>query len=105
VDDPLRNPKDPLIGSGPDLGLELFRQLSQAANGMPYDAVINATSSLFINTIRQSASDWARAERAFDEAFGRAKQILKNHYDANGRKKGIFPYDQGISLELLKNRH
>jgi hypothetical protein len=99
--DPLRNPNDPLLGSGPDLGLELFRRLEAAANGMPCDVVINATTNLFINSIRQAAPDWRRAESAFDEIFGRAKQILKDHYDAAGRKKGIFPYDQGIFPELL----
>jgi hypothetical protein len=38
----------------------------------------------------------AQAEMTFDEVYGRSKQLLKNHYDAEGRKKGIFPYDQVI---------
>ena len=106
--DPLRNPKDPLLGplrGGPDLSLELFRALSREASGMPYEAVVNAASNLFINAVRQVAPDWRRAEVAFDEAFGRAKQVLKNHYDAGGRLKGVFPYDQVVLPSHLDIRN
>lgn len=94
--DPLRNRLDPLHGTAPDPTLDLFRALARVAAGRPYDAVINAACNLLINAVRQSSPDWRRAEAAFDEAFGRSKQLLKEHYDAGGRKKGIFPFDQVV---------
>lgn len=92
--DPLRNPADPLHKSGPESGKELFRRFSQAANGFPTEAAVNASINILINSIRQGTSDWKSAERAFDEYFGRSKQLLKDHYDSLGRKKGIFPFHQ-----------
>lgn len=107
--DPLRNARDPLHGSGPQVGLELFRAMGKLASGMPADAVINAAAALLINAIRQTAPNWQRAEQLFDELFGRSKQLLSNHYDqVSGRKKGIFPYDQHIVLDELfveRDRH
>jgi hypothetical protein len=99
--DPLRNPLDPLHQSGPDPARELFRQLGRLSTGKPYDDVVNAACALLINAIRQQAVDWRRAESVFDEYFARSKQLLKDHYDANGRKRGIFPYDQGIAAPFL----
>ena len=99
--DPLRNPNDPLHGSAPDDSVELFRIMGKLAAGRPAEAVFNASSNLLINAIRQSAPDWRRAESLFDEIFGRSKQLLKNHYDMQGRRKGIFPFDQVIRPELF----
>jgi hypothetical protein len=98
--DPLRNPNDPLRAS-PDVSVELFRTLGKMVSGKPTEAVINAASNLLINAIRQSSADWRTAEAAFDELFGRSKQVLKNHYDTLGRKRGIFPFDQVIRPELF----
>ncbi len=99
--DPLRNPNDPLRNTAPDVSLELFRALGKIVAGKPTEAVLNAASNLLINAIRQSAGNWHAAEIAFDEVFGRSKQVLKNHYDALGRKRGIFPFDQVIRPELF----
>lgn len=96
TDDPLRNPNDPLQSSAPDVSLELFRMMGKLAAGRPVEAIVNAASNLLINAVRQNAVDWRRAEVIFDEVYGRSKQLLKNHYDTQGRKKGIFPYDQVI---------
>ena len=104
TDDPLRNPKDPIHKSGPNAGLELFRRMSKAATDFPHDAVIDAACNLLINAIRQGNPDWRRAEAAFNEMFGRSKQLLKDHYDAAGRKKGVFPFDQVIMPSLHIDR-
>lgn len=100
--DPLRNPRDPLHKS--KLGLELFRAIGKIAHGQPADATISAACNLLINSVRQTQPDWARAEKTFDEAFGRAKELLKSHYDASGRKKGVFPFDQVISVPLFLDK-
>jgi|SRR5215204_1586428 len=98
--DPLRNPKDPLHGSGPQTGLELFRQLGKACAGLPANTVVDAACALLINAVRQGAPDWPRAEAAWDEIFGKAKSLLKGQYDmVNGRRRGIFPYDQVLQPE------
>jgi hypothetical protein len=92
------NPKDPLKKIGPDASRELFRRLGQEANGFPADAVVDAAVNVLINALRQSNATRAQAERAFDDMFGRAKAILVDHYDMLGRKRGIFPYDQVITV-------
>jgi hypothetical protein len=99
--DPLRNPSDPLHGSASDASLDLFKAVGKLAAGRPLDTAINVACNLLINAVRQSAPSWRQAEVLFDETFGRSKQLLKDHYDTNGRKKGIFPYDQVLMPELF----
>lgn len=100
--DPLRNPLDPLYqqAEGPR---ELFRAMSYHANNKPGEWVADAGANLILNALRQVCPNWAQAERAFDDIFGRTKQLLKNHYDSNGRKRGIFPYDQGIEATVVED--
>ena len=104
MDDPLRNLKDPLHKSGPDAGKELFRRMVQVAHGFPNEAVLNAAANLLINPIRQNCDSWAKAEPVFNEWFGRTKQILRDHYDANLKRKNIFPYDQVVQMPLFDAR-
>ncbi len=96
--DPLRNPLDPIHGSGPDAAMDLFRRVSRAAHHLPTDAVIDAACTLLINAIRQSAPDWRQAEPMFDQYFSRTKSLLHDHYDANGRKRGVFPFNQTVAM-------
>ena len=86
-------PKDPLRGV-PDNQRELFTRLSQACEGFNMLEVRGAASNLIVNAIRQLHPTRDKAEAAFDEMFGKAKQMLMEHYDSTGRKKGIFPFDQ-----------
>lgn len=90
--------KDPIQKSGPPGQLELFNRYSHMANGFPANDVINASMNMIINALRQACPTKDKAEIAFDELFGQAKQLLMNHYDSTGRKKGIFPYDQIINV-------
>jgi hypothetical protein len=98
-----KNPKDPLIKAGPEAQRELFNRFSAvAAQGFTTDDAICAAMNIIINAVRQKSATWPEAERAYDEMFGRSKQVLANHYDSLGRKKGIFPYDQTITVDLIK---
>ncbi len=90
--------KDPIQQSGPSGQLELFNRYSQLANGYSANDVINASMNMIINALRQACATRAKAEIAFDEIFGQAKTLLMNHYESTGRKKGIFAYDQTISV-------
>ena len=101
---PLRNGKDPFHKSGPDAGKELFKRIVQLAHGFSNEAVINAAVNLLLQPIRQGSDSWQKAEPRFDEWFGKAKSILRNHYDANGRRRNIFPYDQNIEMPLFDAR-
>lgn len=94
----MNHPKDPLIQATPDAPRELFARFSVAANGFPTDAAIGAAANMIINAIRQQCATRQDAERAMDELFGRTKSVLVDHYDMLGRKRGIFPYDQVISV-------
>lgn len=102
--DPLRNPKDPLIKAGPPQGRELFNRFGMVADGFSHEQVIDAAINLIVNSVRQGNSNWSSAERAFDELFGRSKTILRDHFDANGKRRNIFPFDQFIAMEHFDAR-
>ncbi len=69
--------------------------------------MIGATVNILVNAIRQSQPTRGQAEARFDELFGRTKQVLLDHYDALGRKRGIFPYDQVVEMPHVdfRKRH
>ena len=96
--------KDPLLRATPDHARELFARFGQSANGFTTDDVVTAAVNMLLNAIRQRCKTQAEAERAFDEIFGRSKQVLFNHYDTLGRKRGIFPYDQVVEMPLINFR-
>lgn len=100
---PLRNPKDPLHQTGPEAEKELFKRYAQLSDGFPNEAVLGAALNIIINGVRQGHSSWMGAERQFDEIFGRTKTILRDHYDANGKRRNLFPFDQVIQVPLVKN--
>jgi hypothetical protein len=102
---PPNNPLDPLTVV-PSTPRDVFMRWSRQAEKekIPLVVVVDAAAALIINAVRQDYSNWHDAERAFDELFGRMKQVLKDHYDANGRKKGIFPYDQEIQAAFVRNK-
>ncbi len=89
------NPKDPLLDAGFSQR-ELLERFARAADGFPIDVVGGAAANILINGIRQSHATRQDAEKAFDVLFGFLKQLLVDHYDSTGRKKGIFPYDQTL---------
>ena len=91
------NPRDPLR-SVPDAQRELFSRLSKACEGFSAQDVAGAAVNLLINALRQQFSTRDKAEIVFNEMFGKSKQMLLDHYDITGRKRGIFPYDQVIDL-------
>lgn len=96
--------KDPMLLATPDNGRELFKRLAQVCNGFSQDDVVTAAANLLINAIRQQHPTRGKAEAAFNELFGRSKQVLVDHYDMGGRKKGIFPYDQVITPAFFNAR-
>lgn len=102
--DPLRNPKDPLRSAMPEPGRVLMQSFARAAAGFPRDAVVDAAVNLLVNALRQEHGTRAAVERAFDELSGKAKQMLLDHYDSLGRKRGIFAFDQVISVQLFDVR-
>lgn len=96
--------KDPLTLATPDRQRELFTRMSAVADGFGADDVVGAAVNLLVNAIRQSQPTRRQAEVRFDELFGRTKQILVDHYDALGRKRGVFPYDQVVEMPLVNLR-
>lgn len=104
MNDPLRNVKDPLHKMGPEVEKELLRNLGQVASGFPKDVVVNAAMWLVINTLRQDAATWQRAEVLWNEYFGRHKENLRNHYDANGKRRNVFPFTQNVDMPLFQNK-
>lgn len=101
--DILRNPKDPLLQNGEPMEHELLRQLGKVLHGVPLDIAASCGANLTINAVRQSFSTWIAAEKAMKEVQGKQMQVLKDHYDMiSGRKKGVFPFDQVISVPKIK---
>lgn len=97
--------KDPMILATPPTGRELFTRLSSTCDGFPVDVILTASINLLLNAIRQSHPTREAAERSFDELFGKSKAVLMDHYDSFGRKKGIFPYDQVINMDIVRFRN
>jgi hypothetical protein len=102
-DDPLRNLKDPLHNTAPESSRDVFRRVSKELVGCPYEQVLDVAMNLIINSLRQKHSTRNMASVEFDELFGRTKGILMDQYDSFGRKKGIFPYDQHIMMDLFRD--
>ncbi len=96
--DPLRNPNDPIHQSGPEAGRALFRRVGMLASGFPQEAVLDAACNLVINCIRQQKPTWISAEASYDEIWGKMKTLLRDHYDANGKRRSVFPFDQHIVM-------
>lgn len=92
---------DPMLKVSSQAQRALFESFCQAANGFSTEAVVGAAINVLVNAIRQSQPTKHQAEKRFDELFGQTKQVLINHYDSVGRKKGIFPYDQTIHATLF----
>jgi len=95
---------DPLLKASSDPQRELFQRFSNVGNGFSTEVVLGAAVNLLINAIRQQYPTKNQAEVRFDELFGQLKQVLLNHYDSVGRKKGIFPYTQTIEGSLFNPR-
>lgn len=96
--------KDPLLLASPDAQRELFKRMSREANGFGAEHVVGAALNMLVNAIRQSHPKREDAARRYDELVARMKGVLMDHYDAGGRKKGIFPYNQVIEMPLIDLR-
>lgn len=94
---------DPLKKSSTDQAYELFKMFGAAAHGFTREQVIDAASNLLVNAIRQEKGSWQQAEPAFDELFGKLKTILREHFDAVGTRRNVFPFTQNIIVPLLKS--
>lgn len=101
--DPLRNPKDPLHKASPEAGRELFKRMGQLVDEFPFDAILDAAFNLILNSIRQQNASWPSAEAAYDEKIGRVKTVLRDHYDANGKRRNVFPFDQVVVMDHFKD--
>lgn len=95
------NPNDPLAKASPDNARELFSQFSRLANGASASDVMDAAYNLIINALRQEHATRSAAESAYDEKAARIKGVLMDHYDAGGRRRGIFPYTQHIVMPFV----
>jgi len=97
--DPLRNPNDPLLKSGPEAEQQLFRAMAQVSEGFPIETVLNAAINMILNAVRQSHDTRAKAETFWDTIMGRAKALLLDqHYDNLGKRRNVFPFDQRIDV-------
>lgn len=94
---------DPL-NLGPDPQRELFNRLRKAANGFPVEHVSGAAANVLINALRQEHPNRAAAIKSFDELAARMKFLLMEHYDSQGRKKGVFPFRQVIHAPFVVDK-
>jgi hypothetical protein len=95
------NRKDPLLKTGPERQLELFKEFSKSAHGYSAEDAIGAAGNVIVTALRQTHATREKASEQFDEWFGKLKTILMGHYTSAGRLKGVFPYDQVISAPLI----
>jgi hypothetical protein len=97
------NPSDPLYKVGTEHDQTLFKKLVEDCRGHPRESIAQAAFWLIINCIRQDIDNIDKAEWAFNELAGRAKQLLLDeHYDrVTKRRRNIFPFNQVITPALF----
>ena len=96
------NGKDPLRQAGPDKQAELFKAVSQVCAGFPVEDVLAVALNLLVNSVRQSYPTWSAAETAFNDRFGRCKQVLSDCYDSTGKRRSVFPFQQSVQVPLIR---
>lgn len=100
----LRNPDDPLRKTGPDASRNLLIEFGKVANGYPMEAVLQAAADVILNAIRQTHAKRSGAKDAFDAITTRTRDVLlSQHYDAMGRRRNVFPFDQKIEMPTVVN--
>lgn len=100
------NPKDPLWKNAPERAQHLTNAFAKVAHQFSTQDVINAAAGIMVTAFRQAYATKQEAELRYDEVYGRMKSILLGHYDSiSGRQKGVFPYDQTISPQLISNKN
>ena len=92
------NGKDPLRKYGSDPQKKLFDLFTKEANNFATADVIGAAANLIVNALRQAHPTRQAAEISYDEMAARVKGLLFEHYDAAGRRRGIFPFNQVIEM-------
>ena len=93
---------DPLT-QGPGAGRELFSRFSrECAKGFSRDDCIGAAANLIMNALRQDHPQHKNADEALTRLLERCRATLAEHYNLNGSRKSIFPFDQIISVPLVK---
>jgi hypothetical protein len=94
---------DPL-NERPGDARELFKRFAQVANGFSHAAAIDAALNLVINAVRQSSATRANAESLFGEQTARARAILSDCYGADGKRRGVFAFDQHVAMDHFDAR-
>lgn len=97
---PLLNSKDPLGKVSPTNEREALVEIAGILEraGANVGFVNNVAANLIVNGFRQAYPTRAEAERAFDELAAKTKSILMDQYTTEGRRRGVFAYDQVIQV-------
>jgi hypothetical protein len=94
---------DPLTDTGPDSGKVLYDRINKLCRDFPLEAVVNASTNVLINVLRQRNQTRAAAERDFNEMFGVLKSVLVAHYNGpNGSRRSVFPFHQTIHPPFVR---
>jgi hypothetical protein len=95
-------PSDPIANPGTESSRALFEQFVSAANGRSIEDVLSASINMIANCLRQNYGLRSEVEGRIDELFGRAKEILLEHYDpVTGRRRSVVPFDQVVRPHLV----
>ena len=93
---------DPLT-RGPGAAQELFTRFSrECSKGFSHDDCIGAAANLIMNAIRQGHPKYKDADEALTGLLERCRGVLAQHYNVNGVRRSIFPFDQVIEVPLIK---
>lgn len=95
------NKMDPL-GRTPDNQRRLFQEMCKVARGATTETVIGAAANLLANALRQSHAKRDDALSSLDALHSEMRQLVASNYDAAGKRRNVFPFDQTIEVPLLK---
>jgi hypothetical protein len=98
------NGHDPLRKYGSDPQKQLFDSFTKESNNFATADVLGAAANLIVNALRQAHATKQEAGVSYDELAARLKGLLMEHYDAAGKRRSVFPFNQVIDMAHFTDR-
>lgn len=94
----LNNPQDPIRRAATISERDLYEAIGRVIDGAPMDKICEALANHLVNMVRTAHPTKGRAEKRWDDFFGRKKSLMLESYDSvTGRRRATFPHHQVIT--------
>lgn len=92
------NPADPIVQRTDAAARELLGRFGKAAHDFSYGAIVAAALNLLVNGLRQAHDRRDAALARYDQLAAEGRAKLADSFDAAGRRRNVFPYDQRVEV-------